>query len=243
MCCALQSRLRLRYTFGMGRSEPSRSCRCRLGLFLSVSLRCCASPSPSLLLSSSLSSPLLSCLRDATLAGCVCSEFGELSTTFHHRNSASFRRDFCVKKKKQNKLLFLYIFLPVCVKRKTVCVINEANDVNDADPDDDRGRLGYLLMLITNDLCNSPQNSHDFSAKNKQQKTATTTRDNVCIVSIFLVISLYFYFRFDLQSHFHLCSCFILFFFSSRAVCIYFVFIFKTSDRQTAAENRATKWH
>lgn len=86
-----------------------------------------------------------------------------------------------------------YIFLPVCVKRKTVSVINEANDVNYADPDDDHGRLAYLLMLIT-DLCSSPQNSHDFSAK-KATKTKTT-RDNVCIVSIFCSLFLVFLFSF-----------------------------------------------
>lgn len=73
----------------------------------------------------------------------------------------------------------------MCVKRKTVCVINEANDANDADPDDDRGRLGYLLMLITNDLCNSPQNSHDFSAKNKQQKQQQQQRATTFALLVF----------------------------------------------------------
>lgn len=123
---------------------------------------------------------------------CVPSSASFLRRSFHHRFSASFRRDFCVKKIKTKQIIVLIYFLPVCVKRKTVCVINEANDVNDADPDDDRGRLGYLLMLITNDLCNSPQNSHDFSAKNKQQQRATT----FALLVFFLSLSFVFLFSF-----------------------------------------------
>lgn len=179
----------------MGRSKPSKSIRCCFGPLLRLSRsaavrrrRCCRRR----------------CRRRCSVAyvtrrwQVVCSKFRELSTTFYHRFSASFRRDFCVKKIEENnenktKNYCSYIFLPVCVKRKTVCVINEAYDVNNTDTDDDHGRLAYLLMLIT-DLCNSAQNSHDFSAK-KATKTKTK-RDNVCIVSIFYSLFLVFLFSF-----------------------------------------------